>query len=53
MLRACSTPLDRCFQDLSNGILQAPQLPKIKVGETKKKKLQSVSNCKVGWSKGP
>jgi hypothetical protein len=28
--RACNTPLARCFQDLSNGILQAPKFLKPK-----------------------
>ena len=31
ILGACNTPLERCFQDLSNGILQAPKSLKLQL----------------------
>jgi hypothetical protein len=32
----CNTPLERCFQDLSNGILQAPKFQKFQLVKPKK-----------------
>jgi hypothetical protein len=42
--------LESCFQELSNGILQAPKFQKFDLVKPKKK-LQSLSDCKAGWSK--
>jgi hypothetical protein len=45
-----NTPLERCFEDLSNGILQAPKFQKSQLIKPKEN-LQSFSDCKAGWSK--
>jgi hypothetical protein len=45
-----NTPLERWFQDLSNGILQAPKFQKNSTGKIKEN-LQSFSNCISGWSR--
>jgi hypothetical protein len=42
--------LERYFQDLSNGILQAPKFQNFSTGKTKEN-LQSISDCRAGWSK--
>ena len=47
---ACSTPLEGCLQDLSNGILQAPKFQEFQLVEPKNK-MQSFSDCTVGSSK--
>jgi hypothetical protein len=38
LLGACNTPLERYFQDLSNGILKAPKFLKLQLVNQKKKK---------------
>ena len=32
----CNTPLERCFQDLSNGVLQAPKFQKFQLVKPKR-----------------
>jgi hypothetical protein len=48
----CNILLERCFQDFSNGILQAPKSLKFQLVKPTKK-MQSFSDCKAGWSKEP
>ena len=52
ILRACSTPLERYFQDLSSGILKAPKFFKLQFVNQKTDR-HSFSDYNSSWSKEP
>ena len=52
-LGACDIPLERYFEDLSNGKFTSPGIPKLSVGKSRKTNLQLFSYCIAWWSKEP
>ena len=53
ILRACITPLERYFQDLSSGIFKTPKFLKFHLVNKTKTNMHSFSDCRSRWSKEP